>query len=102
MFPADVALFDHTGTAFGLAPEAVNIDDIIAGTAEREFEEAVALSGLEEDALFLSEAVSDAAATNLRAGGLASAKFLNIVFAGSGHEDYGESREMFQAEFSER
>ena len=59
----------------------------------------MALGGLEKDALLLGEAMADAAVADFSAGGFASAESLHIVFMRSGHESYGESRAMFQAEF---
>lgn len=81
IFPA----FHDAGTAFGFAPEAVDVFYVGADAAEGEFEEALPLGGFEEDALFLREPMTDGPAADLCFRRQAVSQFLDVVFAGSRH-----------------
>lgn len=45
----------------GLAPETVDVDDVLTDASDGDLEEALALGRFEEDPLFLRQSVPDAA-----------------------------------------
>lgn len=69
----------------GLAPEAIDIDDVLADAGDGELEEALALGCFEEDPLFLRQSVSDAAIADPSASRLAAAETFDVVLIGLGH-----------------
>lgn len=73
----------HVADVAGLfgcfAPEAVNVDEVLANPGGRELEKPFFLGGFEEDALALGQAVRDAAGSDPLPGGLATAEPFNVV-----------------------
>ncbi len=68
-----------------LAPESIDIDDILADAGDGDLEEALALGRLEEDPLFLGQSVSNPAVTDPTASRLAAAETFDVVLVGLGH-----------------
>ena len=77
--------FNNERTAFGFAPQPVNVEGVRANSLDRDLEKSVALSGLKENAFPLRQAVADTAATDLRSGGLTTAQAFDIIFSWSRH-----------------
>ena len=70
---------DVAGPVGCFAPEAVNIDEVLANSRGREFEKSLFLGGFEEDALTLGQAVRDAAGSDPLSGGIATAEPFDVV-----------------------
>lgn len=77
--------FNNEWTAFGFAPQSVNVEDVRANSLDRDFEKAVPLRGLKENAFPLRQAVAHTATTDLRSGGLTTAQAFDIIFSWSRH-----------------
>ena len=77
--------FNNEWTAFGFAPQSVNVEDVRANSLDRYFEKAVALRGFKENAFPLRQAVADTTTTDLRSGGLTTAQPFDIIFPWSRH-----------------
>ena len=77
---------DDEIAAFCSTPKSVNVQNIRADPADRDFEKALPLGCLEELTLFLGQAVADPAATDFCPSRLAPAEPLDIVFVRSGHD----------------
>ena len=77
--------FNNEWTAFGFAPQSVNVEDVRANSLDRDFEKAVPLRGFKENAFPLRQAVADTATTDLRSGGLTTAQPFDIIFFWSRH-----------------
>ena len=71
--------------AGGLAPEAVDVDDVLADAGGGDLEEGSVLGRFEEDPLFLRQSVPDAAITDPAARRLAAAEAFDVVLVGLGH-----------------
>ncbi len=69
----------------GLAPESIDIDDVLADTGDGDLEEALALGRFEEDSLFLRQSVPDAAIADSTARRLAAAEAFDVVLVGLWH-----------------
>ena len=78
--------FNNERTAFGFAPQPVNVEDVWANSLDRDLEKSVPLRGFKENAFPLRQAVADTAATDLRSGGLTTAQAFDIVFSWSRHD----------------
>lgn len=81
------AAFYHEGAVFGVAPKPIDVEHIRADAGDGDFEITLPLRCLEELTLFDRKSVADAAAANLRAGGLATAEPLDVVLVWLGHHD---------------
>ncbi len=75
----------HELATGGLAPEAIDIDDVLADAGDGDLEEALALGRFEEDPLFLRQSVPDAAIADPSASRLAAAETFDVVLVGLGH-----------------
>jgi hypothetical protein len=58
-------LFGYEGAVGGLAPEAVNVDDVFANSCDGNFQESLTLGGFKKNALFLRKPMSYATIANL-------------------------------------
>ena len=68
-----------------LAPETVDVDDVLADAGDRYLQEALALGRFEEDPFFLRQPMSDAAIADPTARRLAAAEAFDVVLVGLGH-----------------
>ncbi len=75
----------HELATGGLAPEAIDIDDVLADAGDGDLEEALALGRFEEDSLFLRQSVPDAAMADPSASRLAAAETFDVVLIVLGH-----------------
>jgi len=73
---------DDACATFGEAPKAVDVDDVGTDAGHGELEKPLTFGGFEEQALLLSQPVSDAAAADFRTRGIATAEMLDVVLAG--------------------
>ena len=78
--------FNNEWTAFGFAPQSVNVEDVRANSLDRYFEKAVALRGLKENSFPLCQAMAHTATADLRSGGLTTAQAFDIIFLWSRHD----------------
>ena len=78
--------FNNEWTAFGFAPQSVNVEDVRANSLDRDFEKSVPLRGFKENAFPLRQAVADTTTTDLRSGGLTTAQPFDIIFLWSRHD----------------
>ena len=78
--------FNNEWTAFGFAPQSVNIENVRTNSLDRDFEKSVPLCGFKENAFPLRQAVAHTAATDLRSGGLTTAQPFDIIFSWSRHD----------------
>ena len=69
----------------GLAPETVDIDDVLADAGDGYLEVALALGRFEEDSLFLGQPMPDAAIADPTARRFAAAEAFDVVLVGLGH-----------------
>jgi len=69
----------------GLAPEAIDVEDVFTDAADGYLEEALALRGLEEDPLLLGQPMPDPAVADLPPGRLPATQSLDVVLVGLGH-----------------
>ena len=83
--PGPISLSRHKLPVRGLAPEAIDIDDVLADAGDGDLEEALALGRFEEDPLFLGQSVPDATVTDPAARRLAAAEAFDVVLVGLRH-----------------
>lgn len=69
----------------GLAPEAIDVEDVFPDTGDGYLQEALALRGLEENPLLLGQPMPDPAIADLPPGRLPATQSLDIVLVGLGH-----------------
>ena len=69
----------------GLAPEAIDVEDVLTDTGDGYLQEAVALRGLEENPLLLGQPMPDPAIADLPPGRLPATESLDVVLVGLGH-----------------
>ena len=69
----------------GLAPETVDVDDVLADAGDRYLQEALALGRFEEDSLFLGQPMPAAAIADPTARRLAAAESFDVVLVGLRH-----------------
>lgn len=78
--------FNNERTAFGFAPQPVNVEDVWANALDRDLEKSVPLRSFKENAFPLRQTVAHTATTDLRSGGLTTAQAFDIVFSWSRHD----------------
>ena len=79
-----IRLFRHKLPIGGLAPESVDVDDVLADAGDGNLEEALALGRFEEDPLFMRQSVPDPAIADPTARRFAAAEAFDVVLVGLG------------------
>ena len=96
MSPEPVGLLSDEFAVGGLAPEAIDIEDVLADTGDGYLQEAIALGCFKEDPLLLGQPMPDPAITNLPTGRLPATQSLDVILVGLGHREQakgeGENR----------
>jgi hypothetical protein len=69
----------------GLAPETVDIDDVLTDSGDRDLEKALALGRFEEDPLFLGQSMANPAIANPTARRFPATETFDVVLVGLGH-----------------
>ena len=77
----------------GLAPEAVNVEDVFTDAGDGYLQEAIALRGLEENPFLLGQPMSDPAIADLPPGRLPATESLDVVLVGLGHRGQAKGEE---------
>jgi len=63
----------------GLAPEAIDVEDVLADAGDGYLQEAISLGRFEEDPFLLRQAMSDPAIADLPAGRLPATESLDVI-----------------------
>ena len=76
---------DAAGSTGGLAPEAEDVEDIVAAAGRWDLQVSAAFGGFEEVAFLLSQPVPHCTAANAGTGRESSAEFLNVILSRAVH-----------------
>jgi hypothetical protein len=71
----------------GLAPEAIDVEDVLTDAGDGDLEEALALGRFEEDPFLLGQAMPDPAIADLPAGRLPAAESLDVILIRLRHRE---------------
>ncbi len=76
---------DAAGSPGGLAPEAEDVEDIVAAAGDWDLQVSATFGGFEEVAFLLSQPVTHRTAANAGTGRQSSAEFLNVILGRAFH-----------------
>ena len=79
MSPEPVGLLSDEFAVGGLAPEAIDVEDVLTDTGDGYLQEAIALGRFEEDPLLLGQPMSDPAVADLPTGRLPATQSLDVI-----------------------
>ena len=88
--PEPVGLLSDEVAVGGLAPEAVDVEDVLADTGDGYLQEAVALSRFEENPLLLGQPMPDPTIANLPTGRLPATQSLDVILIRLGHREHAK------------